>query len=418
MGCYIINGGRKLNGNIDVQGSKNSAVAVILASLTICGTVEISNVPNISDVHNCLKILEYLGCYYYFKNADTVVIDSSKAKKIEIPRELLAEMRASSYLLGAQLSRFGRCEQIAVGGCNFGSRPLDYHFSIFKALGANEEIRNGNLCFSAENGLKGNTVNLPQPSVGATVNAILCAVRAKGKTVIKNAAREPHVSDLCMFLNGCGANIIDHGTDTITVYGNKHLHGTSFSLRGDMIEAGTYIIATLVCGGKIKLNNAPIADLECFLSFLRRIGAAIEINGNEVTVKESSLSAFDIVTEPYPGFPTDLHPQCAALASVCDGKSTITETVFKNRFAYLEQLSKLGLKYKQISDRVEIFGNTPFKCGKADATDLRGGASLLIAALSANGESIIGNSEFIERGYSDVEFKLSNLGADIMKIET
>jgi UDP-N-acetylglucosamine 1-carboxyvinyltransferase len=183
-----------------------------------------------------------------------------------------------------------------------------------------------------------------------------------------------------------------------------------------MIEAGTYIIAVLVCGGRINLRNATVSDLDCFLSFLRRIGADIEIKENEITITASPLSAFDITTEPYPGFPTDLHPQCAALASVCNGKSSITETVFKNRFAYLQQLSKLGLKYIRTDDRVEIFGNTPFKCGKADSTDLRGGASLLIAALSAKGESIIGNSEFIERGYSDVVLKLSKLGADIRKI--
>ncbi len=405
-----------LHGSVDVQGSKNSAVAVILASLTVCGTVEISNVPNISDVRNCLKILEYLGCSFHFKSQDTVIIDSTKAIKRDIPRELLSEMRASSYLLGAQLSRFGKCEQIDVGGCNFGTRPLDYHFSVFKSLGAKEELRNGKVFFSAENGLKGNTVILPQPSVGATVNAILCATRAKGKTVIKNSAREPHIIDLCIFLNSCGANIIDHGTDTITVYGNRHLHGSKFALRGDMIEAGTYIIAVLVCGGRINLRNAPVSDLDCFLSFLRRIGADIEIKENEITVTASPLSAFDIITEPYPGFPTDLHPQCAALASVCNGKSSITETVFKNRFAYLEQLSKLGLKYIRTDDRVEIFGNTPFKCGKADSTDLRGGASLLIAALSANGESVIGNAEYIERGYSDLVYKLGNLGADIRKI--
>lgn len=413
MGCYVINGGRQLNGNIDIQGSKNSAVAVLIASLAVCGTVEISNLPDISDVHNCLKILDHLGCIYYFKDNDTVIINTENAHLGHIPSSLLGEMRASSYLLGAELARFGICEHTRAGGCDFGERPLNFHFDALKELGATEESRNGKIYYSARGGLKGNRILLPQASVGATVNAIICASRAKGKTVIRNAAREPHICDLACFLNACGANIVDYGTDTITVYGNRYLHGASFRLRGDMIEAGTYMLAPLICGGRISFSGVPIGDLTCFLELLNEIGASVSVSNGTVTVSGGNLKAFNVTTAPYPEFPTDLHPQCAVLASFCNGTSTITETVFNSRFAYLAPLENMGFKYRLNGNRLSVYGNTELKTAEVSATDLRGGASLMLAALSAKGESRIHNAEYINRGYSCVVEKLRGVGAEI-----
>lgn len=413
MGCYIINGGKALQGNIDIQGSKNSAVAVIMASLVVCGSVEISNVPDISDVHNCLKILRSLGCSCYYTDSNTVNINTENAYLGYIPTSLLCEMRASSYLLGAELARFGRCEHACAGGCDFGSRPMDFHFDVLRTLGATEEKVNGKSYFTARGGLKGNEIILPRASVGATVNAIICASRAKGKTVIKNAAREPHICDLACFLNACGANITNYGTDTVTVYGNKHLHGGSFKLRGDMIEAGTYMLTPLICGGNVCLHNAPIHDLECIISILRSIGAGIDIENGVITVSKSMLKPFEITTAPYPDFPTDLHPQFTVLASVCNGTSNITEAVFDSRFAYLSPLRKMGLNCIIEDDKVTVSGNTKFTNLEVFATDLRGGAALILAALSAKGVSKIYNAEYINRGYSNVVEKLRGIGAEI-----
>lgn len=413
MGCYVINGGKQLKGNIDIQGSKNSAVAVIIASLAVCGTVEISNLPDISDVHNCLQILTHLGCSYWFKHPNTVIINTENARLGYIPTALLCEMRASCYLLGAELARFGRCEHTCSGGCNFGSRPMNFHFDALKALGASEESRNGKSVYSARGGLKGNEIVLPMASVGATVNAIICASRAKGKTVIKNAAREPHVCDLACFLNACGANVTNYGTDTVTVYGNKHLHGASFRLRGDMIEAGTYMLAPLLCGGRISMTGAPSEDLSCFSELITEIGASVSVSGGKLTVSGGELRAFDVTTAPYPAFPTDLHPQIAVLATACKGVSSVTETVFSGRFAYLTPLKKMGLKCSLDGNRLTILGNTELKSASVSATDLRGGASLILAALSARGESVISNAEYINRGYSRMVEKLSGVGAEI-----
>ncbi len=417
MKSYIISGGRPLYGETDIGGSKNSAVAVLIAALAVGEKVTLSGIPNISDVLDCISILKLLGCSVDITEKNTLNIDSSHAFPADIPKELSERMRASIYLMGAMLSRFGYCGKLTSGGCDFGTRPINYHLYALKRLGAKCESDNGAVEISAPNGLKGALIEFPQITVGGTINAIIAAVRAEGLTVIKKAAKEPHVSDLAEFLNACGADIRGIGSDEIRIYGVKKLHGAAFKIRSDMIEAGTYLSMGLACGGKIRCNNAPITELDAVLKVLKNMGATTEINGTSITAYSHKLAPTDITTAPYPSFPTDLHPPFAVLLSRASGISHIRESVFEYRFRYLDPLSKFGLKTEVDNGVLRINGGSELFACRAACTDLRGGAALVSAALCSEGESRIENTHYIARGYEDMPKKLSRLGADIRESE-
>lgn len=417
MGYYFIKGGTPLSGSVRVQGSKNSAVAVIIASLITEKTVKISNLPDISDVFDCISILKLLGCEVVYYGEGTLIINTENARPTELPSELLCRMRASSYLIGAMLSRFGRSDTLSVGGCNFGKRPLNYHIRAMEALGAVYIKVGDGFTLTAENGLVGGTVEFPEKTVGGTVNAVIAAARASGTTVIKNAAREPHISDLCAFLNAAGAEIYGAGGDEITVVGKSTLHGAEFSVSSDMIEAGTYLFGGLVSGGEVTCLGAPTEQLASVISVIKNMGASVNINGDTVSAYADKLISTEVTTAPYPGFPTDLHPQLAVLMSRASGNGRINEEVFGSRFQYLEPLGGLGMKYCVNGRRLTVYGGESLHGTSVNATDLRGGAALILAALSATGETRIGNTRFISRGYSDTVNKLTSLGADIRFFE-
>ncbi len=413
VGFYFIDGGKKLSGSVRVQGSKNSAVAVLISSLITEKTVKISGLPDISDVFDCISILKLLGCEVIYYAENTLIINTENASPRPLPSELLSRMRASSYLIGALLGRFGSCETLSVGGCNFGSRPLNYHISAMEALGAVCKDNGEYLTIEAKNGLYGSVVEFPEKTVGGTVNTIIAAARASGKTVIKNAAREPHVSDVCAFLNAAGAEIRGAGTDEITVIGQPALHGAEFSVSTDMIEAGTYLFAALISGGEVRCEGAPVEHLSSVLDVLKEMNAEVRVCGDTVSVCAENLAPTSVSTAPYPGFPTDLHPQLAVLMSKARGISRINEAVFRSRFQYTEPLKRLGMKCDIDGSVLTVIGGTRLVGGTVKATDLRGGAALILAALSAKGTTIIENTHFISRGYSDTVKKLTSLGAEI-----
>ena len=413
VGYYLIKGGRPLSGSVTVQGSKNSAVAVIIASLITEKTVKISNLPDISDVFDCISILKLLGCEVIYYGDGTLIINTEKASPRTLPPSLLNRMRASSYLIGAMLSRFGSCETLSAGGCNFGSRPLNYHVSAMERLGAVYKKDGEGVSLTAKDGLFGNIIEFPEKTVGGTVNTVIAAAKADGTTVIKNAAREPHVSDVCAFLNAAGAEIHGAGTDEITVIGKSLLHGAEFSVSPDMIEAGTYLFAGLISGGNVRCENAPIGHLTSVFDVMKNMGADIKITADSVSVSASELRPTNVITAPYPGFPTDLHPQLAVLMNRTIGESTVTESVFKSRFQYLQPLRKLGMKCDEKDGKLTVYGGNKLIGARVEATDLRGGAALILAALSADGETVIENTHYISRGYSDTVKKLTSLGAEI-----
>lgn len=413
MKKYIIRGTNRLWGEIDIQGCKNSALAILIAALTVDGEIIISGLPDISDVHTCLQILEYYGCKTEYLDKTTVQIRTNDVEYRPMPTFLTVKLRASSYLLGALISRFGKCELPKSGGCNFGVRPLNYHIDALKTLGAFENEENGTI--SASCGLKGGLIRFPYKTVGGTVNALIASAKASGTTVICNAAKEPHINDLAGFLNSCGAEIYGAGTDIITVKGVNSLNGNSYTVDTDMIEAGTFLIAAMATNGKIRCNSAPVFQLRSVLEVLERIGADIEIGSDNIIVSASALLATDVITEPYPSFPTDLQPQISTLLGIAKGESSVRETVFESRFAYLSEIEKCGMKYKIQGDTLKISGVEHYCCADMTATDLRGGAAAVIAALNANGKSEIDNIALIERGYSSFHTKLASLGADIIK---
>ncbi len=406
MSEFIINGGKPLYGNVRTQGSKNSAVAVLIASIITDGVSEINGVPDISDVRACLELLECLGIRTEFCG-EHVTLDTSGVKKAALPCETVKKMRASSYLIGAELARFGECTLPDSGGCNFGTRPVNYHVNAMKSLGAKE--LDGKLFCPR---LKGNSIVLPYPSVGATVNAVIAASRSDGVTIIENSAREPHIVDLANYLNSCGAYIQGAGSSILRVTGKSRLHGGKIKLSPDMIESGTYLIYGLLTEGKVTSENTSPEQLYSLLDVLYKMGAKIDITKSSITVMGKALRACDVTTAPYPDFPTDLQPQIAVLLGKANGVSHINETVFFERFGYVKSLEMFGFCCK-INERCLEVHQSDYHNSVSNATDLRGGAALIGAALSSNGKSVIGNTELIKRGYSNIVKKLSLLGADI-----
>ena len=412
----VVNGGIPLNGEIEVSGAKNAAVAIIPAVLLCDGICRIENVPAISDVNVIVRILYELGADVKVINNTTVEIDPRRINSYTLSADMSSKMRASSYFIGAMLGRFKKAKVAPPGGCDFGVRPIDQHIKGFEALGATVTIDNGMVNASA-NDLIGSPVYLDKVSVGATVNIMLAAVKARGLTVIENAAREPHIVDLANFLNSMGADIMGAGTDVIKIRGVSSLHGTTYSIIPDQIEAGTYMIAAAITGGDLLIKNVIPKHLESISAKLEESGSIVEEFGDAVIVTgRSKIRKANVKTHPYPGFPTDMQPQMATLLCLASGVSYVSEGVYEKRFRYVDELKKMGASIKVDGRTAVIEGGLPLHGADVVAVDLRAGVSMIIAGLVAEGTTTITNIHLIERGYDDVVGKFRSLGADIQKI--
>ncbi|MCD8049124.1 MAG: UDP-N-acetylglucosamine 1-carboxyvinyltransferase [Clostridia bacterium] len=409
-------GGSRLYGEITTGGAKNAAVAIIPAALLVDGVCTIENVPDIRDVNLILKMLSYLGAKITYPAENTVTIDSSTVSTYRAPYDLASRMRASYYLLGALLGRFGKAEVALPGGCNFGERPIDLHEKGFRALGAEVETKRGQVTASADC-LHGASVYLDTVSVGATINIMLAAVRANGRTVIENAAKEPHIVDLANFLNAMGAHIRGAGTDVIRIVGVERLSGGTYAIIPDQIEAGTFMIAAAAAGGDVLVKNVIPRHMESLTSKLEEMGVNVEEYDDSIRIKrDSPLRPIRVKTMPYPGFPTDLQPQIVALLSIANGTSMVTEDVWENRFQYVGELKRLGADITIQGQTALIRGVPSLYGAPVKATDLRAGAAMIIAALVADGVTTIGEPIHIDRGYERIETRLSKIGARIERV--
>ncbi|MCI6185000.1 MAG: UDP-N-acetylglucosamine 1-carboxyvinyltransferase [Clostridiales bacterium] len=419
MEKYVINGGKPLQGEVDISGAKNAAVAIIPAALMVDGICRIENMPQISDTDMLLTILTQLGAEVRMICPGTIEIDSRNVRFCDAPFELMRKIRASYYLIGAMLGRFGSAKTTMPGGCNFGVRPIDQHIKGMNALGAEVDVRNGFVYAEAEGGkLHGAKIYLDKVSVGATMNIILAATMASGRTIIENAAREPHIVDLANFLNSMGADVRGAGTDTVKVNGVDRLHGGSYSIIPDQIEAGTYMVAAAATGGEVLVKNVIPKHLECISAKLRETGTIVQEYEDSVLVKGNGhLRKANVKTLPYPGFPTDMQPQMGVLMCMANGTSVITEGIYDNRFKYVNELRKMGADI-QVDGRIAIFeGSAKLTGAPVMACDLRAGAAMVIAGLCASGKTEIEDIHFIERGYENFVGKLRKLGADISIVD-
>ena len=418
MEKYIIKGGKKLYGEVEISGAKNAAVAIIPAALMVSGVCRIENLPQISDTDKLLDILALMGAKIRLVNKYTVDVDCTDVTFNDKIYELTKDIRASYYLIGSMLGRFGSARTTMPGGCNFGVRPIDQHIKGMKALGATMSIGKGLIRAEAKDGrLKGARIYLDKVSVGATVNIMIAATLAKGMTVIENAAREPHIVDLANFLNSMGADVRGAGTDIIKVRGVDSLHSGSYTLIPDQIEAGTYMAAVAGAGGEIRINNVIPKHLDCISAKLIEMGVEIEEGDDYVVVRrEGQLRHTNIKTLPYPGFPTDMQPQVSTVLSIAEGTSVVTEGVWDNRYKYINELRKMGAEI-QVDGKIAVIEGVPALTGApVAACDLRAGAAMVIAGLCAEGVTTIEDVEFIERGYQDIVGKLRGLGADIVAV--
>ena len=419
MEKIIINGGKRLVGEVTISGAKNAAVAILPAVILCDEVCRIENIPSISDINVTIRILYELGASIKVINNSTVEIDPRHVNSFVLPASMSTKMRASSYFIGAMLGRFGKARVAPPGGCDFGVRPIDQHIKGFEALGADVTIDNGMVNAIAKQPLKGTSIYLDKVSVGATVNIMLAAVKAKGLTVIENAAREPHIVDLANLLNSMGADIMGAGTNVIKIRGVKYLKGTTYSIIPDQIEAGTYMVAAAATGGNVLIKNVIPKHLESITAKLIQTGAKIEEYDEAVRViGGKKIKPCDIITMPHPGFPTDMQPQMTTMLAASDGVSVITEGVWDNRFKYVDQLTLMNAKIKVDGKVAIVTGIKNLSGAPVAATDLRAGAALVIAGLMAEGQTQIENIEFIDRGYENIVEKLSALGADIKRINT
>ena len=404
-----------MRGEVEISGAKNAAVAIIPAALMVDGVCRIENIPQISDTDMLLTILKELGAKIRFINKSTIEIDCTAVRYQDAPYELMRKIRASYYLIGAMLGRFGSAKTTMPGGCNFGVRPIDQHIKGMTALGADVDVKNGFVYADARDGrLHGARIYLDKVSVGATMNIMLAAVLAQGRTIIENAAREPHIVDLANFLNSMGADVRGAGTDTIKVNGVDKLHGGSYAIIPDQIEAGTYMVAAAATGGEVLVKNVIPRHLECISAKLRETGTIVQEYEDSVLVKgASTLRRVNIKTLPYPGFPTDMQPPMGALMCMAKGTSVITEGVYDNRYKYTNELRKMGAEI-QVDGRVAVIeGGKRLTGAPVHACDLRAGAAMVIAGMCATGTTVVEDVRFIERGYENFVGKLKALGADI-----
>ena len=416
MEKIVINGGKPLRGSIEVSGSKNAAIPIILATLMVNDIRVIENVPAISDITLSLEILAAMGCRIRMISKNTVEIDSRGAMGGVSPYELVRKMRGSYYLVGAELGRWGKAYVGLPGGCDFGVRPIDQHIKGFKALGAKINVEGGYIDAKADE-LTGSSIYFDMETVGGTINVMIAASRAKGTTIIENAAREPHIVDLANFLNTCGAKISGAGTDTIKIKGVDRLYGCTYAVIPDMIEAGTYMCAAAATGGHLKVANVIPKHMEAVTAKLEEMGVDIIENDDSIEViSTGELHRINVKTLPYPGFPTDMNPQFGALLCLADGVSCLTEGIFNNRFRYVEELKRMGASIKVDGSTAIIEGGVPLSGAPVKAVDLRAGVAMIIAGLSIKGKTEIEDIHYIERGYDDVVGKLRAVGADIKKV--
>jgi len=415
---FVVRGNTRLEGEVTIGGAKNAVVAIIPATILAKGRCVIENIPNISDVSILLKMLSEMGASVQFLNKSTVEIDTTHIKNPVVSYELARHLRASYYFLGSLIGRCGEASVSMPGGCHFGVRPIDQHIKGFESLGSSVSIDHGMINATVSETLLGSHIYFDVVSVGATINVMLAAVRAKGLTVLENAAKEPHIVDLANFLNSMGADVFGAGTDVIKIHGVDIMHGTSYSIIPDQIEAGTYMIAAAATGGSVLVKNVIPKHMEAVTNKLIKAGATIEEFDDSICVSRNGpISATTIKTMPHPGFPTDMQPQITAMLTMAEGTSVITEGVWDNRFRYVDELARLGANL-QVDGKVAVVqGVNNLMAAPVKATDLRAGAALLIAALMANGETQIEDIYHIERGYEDVSEKFIQLGANIRRIE-
>ena len=419
MNQYIIRGNRPLFGEVTISGAKNAAVAIIPAALMVDGICRIDNVPQISDVTLFFSILEALGSKVRVLNQHTVEIASHSIHSTHPSYDLCRRFRASYYLIGALLGRFGEATVAMPGGCDFGVRPIDQHIKGFNAMGAEVSVEGGFIHAKAKNGrLTGASIYLDVVSVGATMNIMMAAVLADGTTVIDNAAKEPHIVDLANFLNSMGADIKGAGTDSIKIRGVERLSGGSYCIIPDQIEAGTYMAAVAATGGQLLIKNIIPKHMDCISAKLMEMGVSVEENEDTLLVRRSQpLQKTNVKTMPYPGFPTDMQPQIAAVLALAQGTSLVTESVWNNRFRYVDELKRMGAQI-QVDGKVAVIeGVDHLEGAPIQACDLRAGAALVIAALAANGTTELSQVQYIERGYENLVGKLRAVGADISLVE-
>ena len=413
MHRIIINGGKKLAGEITVSGAKNSAVALIPGAILCDEEITLANVPNISDVDALEDILKHLNAKIIRKDNGELFISSSSIENRKIDKKLAKKLRASYYFMGALLGKYKKCEMCFPGGCSIGTRPIDLHLKGFEALGATVEENGDNFIIKADE-LKGAKIYLDFASVGATINIIYAAVRAEGTTIINNAAKEPEIVNVATYLNSMGAKITGAGTKKIKIEGVKHLHSCFHEVIPDRIEAGTYEIIGAACSDRMKINNIIPEHLEALHNKLREMNVNITVEfDNAVVIESGNLKATNVTTEVFPGFPTDLQQVIATLMTQASGESEIHETIYENRFQNLYELKKMGAKVKIDGERAKIKGKTKLTGTEVFATDLRAGAGLVVAGLLAEGTTIIDNADLILRGYEGIVEKLRAVGADI-----
>lgn len=419
MEKLIIQGGKRLAGKVNIGGAKNSAVALLPATLLADeGIFEISNLPNIEDIHNLIKTIEHIGGVVTRVNSSTIKIDNSNVNTYKALNDETSKMRASYYLLGPLLNRYNAVELNFPGGCSIGARPIDLHLKALQEMGAVSEVSHGVIKVTAPTGLKGTQIFFDTVTVGATINVLLAAAKAQGTTIIKNAAKEPHVVDLANFLIKMGADITGAGTDTIIINGVDKLVACNHSVVPDQIEAGTYMIAAAATKGCVTVSNVIPEHLDFLTNKLEEMGAEIEQTSNSITVTcLDRTQKNDIKTAPYPSFPTDLQQPMSLLLGLSEGRSVVCENIWENRFKHLNELQKMGIQFKVEGNVAIIDGVETLTGAEVKATDLRGGAAMVIAGLVAEGETTISEIIHIDRGYEYIEEKLTNLGATIRRVK-
>ena len=417
MEQYVIKGGNPLYGEVEIGGAKNAALAILAAAIMTDETVTIDNLPNVRDINVLLQAIEEIGAHVERVDIHKVKINGSFIRGVNVDNEFIRRIRASYYLIGALLGKYKHAEVALPGGCDIGSRPIDLHMKGFRSMGADIDIAHGLVVARAKE-LKGTHIYMDKVSVGATINIMMAAAMADGKTVIENAAKEPHVVDVANFLNSMGANIRGAGTDVIRIVGVEKLHATEYSVIPDQIEAGTFMFAVAAAGGNVLVKNVIPKHLEATTAKLLEVGCQVEEFDDSVRViSDGHLKHTQVTTLPYPGFPTDMQPQMAVLLGIAEGTSTVTESIFENRFKYVDELTRMGADIKVESNIAIISGVKRYTGARVNAPDLRAGAALVIAGLAADGITVVDDIYYIQRGYEALEEKLTKIGAKIARVE-
>ena len=418
MEQYIIKGGNPLAGEVEIGGAKNAALGILAAAIMTDETVRIENLPDVQDINVLLEAISEIGASVTRVSRTSALINGSGIGRISVDYEYIKKIRASYYLLGALLGKYKKAEVPLPGGCNIGSRPIDLHLKGFKALGAKVRISHGSIIAEADH-LRGSHIYLDTVSVGATINIMMAAAMAEGRTIIENAAKEPHVVDAANFLNSMGANIKGAGTDVIRIRGVEKLHATEYSIIPDQIEAGTFMFAAAATRGDVIVKNVIPKHLEATTAKLVEIGCEVEEFDDAVRVVATKrLNNTNVKTLPYPGYPTDMQPQIGVALAIAKGTSIVTESIFENRFKYVDELIRMGADIKVEGNTAVIYGTEKLMGARVSAPDLRAGAALVIAGLAAEGITIVADIVYIQRGYENFEQKLRGLGAEIERVSS